>query len=108
MTGVISRYKIPPQGGRGCKAVNQEKKDAVKALKISKGQIEAAIKMIEDGRYCVDISNQIIASQALLKKANLLILRQHLNHCVADALRSENGEEKIDEIIGIINKMGGK
>ncbi|HSN58344.1 MAG TPA: metal-sensing transcriptional repressor [Clostridiaceae bacterium] len=88
--------------------MNQEKKDAVKALKISKGQIEAAIKMIEDGRYCVDISNQIIASQALLKKANLLILRQHLNHCVADALRSENGEEKIDEIIGIINKMGGK
>ncbi len=88
--------------------MNQEKKDAVKALKISKGQIEAVIKMIEDERYCVDISNQIIAAQSLLKKANLLILRQHLNHCVAEAFRNENGEEKIDEIIGVLNKMGGK
>jgi CsoR family transcriptional regulator, copper-sensing transcriptional repressor len=88
--------------------MNQEKKDAVRALKISKGQIEAVIKMIEDERYCVDISNQIIAAQSLLKKANLLILRQHLNHCVADALMNGNGEEKIDEIIGILNKMGGK
>lgn len=88
--------------------MNQEKKDAVKALKISKGQIEAVIKMIEDGRYCVDISNQIIAAQSLLKKANMLILRQHLNHCVADALKNENGEEKLDEIMDVINKMGGK
>lgn len=88
--------------------MNQEKKDAVKALKISKGQIEAVIKMIEDGRYCVDISNQIIAAQSLLKKANMLILRQHLSHCVADALKSENGEEKLDEIMDVINKMGGK
>jgi len=88
--------------------MNQEKKDALKALKISKGQIEAVIKMIEDGRYCVDISNQIIAAQSLLKKANLLILRQHLNHCVADALKSEDGEEKLDEIMEILNKMGGK
>jgi DNA-binding FrmR family transcriptional regulator len=88
--------------------VNQEKKDALKALKISKGQIEAVMKMIEDGRYCVDISNQIIAAQSLLKKANMLILRQHLSHCVADALKEGGGEEKLDEIMDIIIKMGGK
>ena len=37
--------------------------------------------MIEDERYCVDISNQIIAVQSLLKKANMQILRRHLDHC---------------------------
>ncbi len=48
--------------------MNEERKKALISLKTSKGQIEGIIKMIEDGRYCVDISNQIIASQALLKK----------------------------------------
>ena len=79
--------------------MNQEKVKALQALKTSKGQIEGIIKMIEEGRYCVDISNQIIAAQSLLKKANLLILKQHLSHCVKDAVLSDNGEEKIDEII---------
>jgi len=88
--------------------MNQEKIKAMQALKTSKGQIEGIIKMIEDGRYCVDVSNQIIASQSLLKKANLLILKQHLSHCVKDAVLSNNGEEKIDEIIGLLSKIMDK
>jgi len=47
----------------------QRKKEAVKALKISRGQIEAIIKMIEEERYCVDVPNQIITEQSLLKKS---------------------------------------
>ena len=88
--------------------MNQEKVKALQALKTSKGQIEGIIKMIEEGRYCVDISNQIIAAQSLLKKANLLILKQHLSHCVKDAVLSDNGEEKIDEIIGLLSKIMDK
>jgi DNA-binding FrmR family transcriptional regulator len=88
--------------------MNQEKIKALQALKTSKGQIEGIIKMIEDGRYCVDVSNQIIAAQSLLKKANLLILKQHLSHCVKDAVLSDNGEEKIDEIIGLLSKIMDK
>jgi len=88
--------------------MNNDKKKALQALKTSKGQIEGIIKMIEEGRYCVDISNQIIAAQALLKKANLLILRQHLTHCVKDAFSHGNGEEKIDEIMGILSKVMDK
>jgi DNA-binding FrmR family transcriptional regulator len=88
--------------------MNQEKIKALQALKTSKGQIEGIIKMIEEGRYCVDISNQIIAAQSLLKKANLLILKQHLSHCVKDAVLSDNGEEKIDEIIGLLSKIMDK
>jgi DNA-binding FrmR family transcriptional regulator len=85
--------------------MNLERKKALQSLKTSRGQIEGIIKMIEDDRYCMDISNQIIAAQGLLKKANLLILRQHLNHCVKDACMSEKGEEKIEEIISIIEKL---
>jgi DNA-binding FrmR family transcriptional regulator len=85
--------------------VNEEKKKAFRALKTSKGQIEGIMKMIEDGRYCIDISNQIIAAQALLKKANLLILKQHLNHCVKDAFLHNSGEEKVDEIMDLLSKL---
>lgn len=85
--------------------MNEEKKKAVNALKTAKGQIEGIIKMIEDERYCVDVSNQIIAVQGLLKKANLLILRQHINHCVKEAFLHDKGEEKVDEVMDILGKL---
>jgi CsoR family transcriptional regulator, copper-sensing transcriptional repressor len=98
----------PPGVGSGGVMVNEEKAKALQALKTSKGQIEGIIKMIEDGRYCMDISNQIVASQSLLKKANMLILKQHLNHCVKDAFLKNNGEEKINEIIDLLTKLTDK
>lgn len=85
--------------------MNNEKKKALQALKTSRGQIEGIIKMLEDERYCVDISNQIIAAQGLLKKANLLILEQHINHCVKDAIINNDGNEKVEEIMSIIAKL---
>ena len=88
--------------------MNDEKKKALLALKTARGQIEAAIKMIEEGRYCVYVSNQIIATQSLLKKANLLILKQHMYHCVKEAFEHNKGDEKIDEIIDILSKLTEK
>ena len=79
-------------------------KEAINLLKTSKGQIEGIIKMIEDNRYCVDIANQILAVQALLKKANLKILDKHIRTCVTDAINKGQGEQKIEEIINIIDK----
>ena len=84
--------------------MNEEKKKALNLLKTSKGQIEGIIKMLEDERYCVDISKQILAVIALLKKANLSILDQHIKHCVKEAILHGEGDEKIDEIINIIDK----
>ncbi|MGL4850015.1 MAG: metal-sensing transcriptional repressor [Clostridium sp.] len=86
--------------------MNDEKKKALQSLKTCRGQIEAVIKMIEDGRYCVDISNQIIAAQGLLKKSNKLILSQHMHHCVKEALNNEEEKEaKVDEIMNILTKL---
>lgn len=85
--------------------MNQERSLALMSLRTAKGQIEGIIKMMEDERYCVDISNQIIAAQALLKKANILVLKQHIHHCVKDAVKQEKGDEKIEEIIDILEKI---
>ncbi|HHU32502.1 MAG: metal-sensing transcriptional repressor [Zhaonellaceae bacterium] len=88
--------------------MNEQKRQAVQALLTAKGQIEATVKMIEEGRYCIDVSNQIMAAQSLLKRANLLILKQHMNHCVKEAFKQGNGSEKVDEIIGILGRIADK
>jgi len=88
--------------------MNEQKRQAVQALLTAKGQIEATVKMLEEGRYCIDISNQILAAQSLLKRANLLILKQHMNHCVKEAFEQGNGAEKVDEIIGILGRIADK
>lgn len=83
---------------------DKDKKKLINLLKTSKGQIEAIIKMMEEGRYCVDISKQILAVQAQLKKANLQIIDQHIKHCVKQAFLEGHGDEKVDEVIEIIDK----
>lgn len=81
-------------------------KKALQCLKTAKGQIEGIIRMIEDERYCIDISNQVMASQALLKKANKLILQQHMHNCVKSAFENnESKDEKIEEILSVLNKL---
>jgi len=97
-----------PTGEGGGEEMNQEKIKAEKYLKTVRGQIDGIIKMIDEGRYCVDISNQIVSAQSLLKKANMMILKQHLNHCVKDAFLKNQGEEKVDEIVELIEKLMDK
>lgn len=84
-----------------------ESKKALTLLKTAKGQVEAAIHMVEEDRYCIDVSKQILASAALLKKANLVVLRQHIDTCVKDAVNTDKGQEKIEEITTILERYLG-
>lgn len=74
-------------------------------LKTASGQIEGISKMVEEDRYCIDISNQILAVQSILKKANNEILKAHMHMCVKQAFQQGNEDEKIDEIISLVNKL---
>lgn len=85
--------------------MNEEKRKALQSLKTARGQIDGVIKMIEDSRYCMDVSNQIAATAALVKKAQILILKQHIEHCVVAAVEAENREAKLDEIAKILEKI---
>lgn len=78
--------------------------EIMNSLKTARGQIDGILKMIDEGRYCIDISKQIMAVQSLLKKANMKILKNHMHSCVASALQEGKGDEKIDEIIYILEK----
>ncbi len=74
-------------------------------LKTARGQIDGILKMVEDNRYCLDISNQLMATQSILSKVNKEILRAHMEGCVKEAFSSGNEGEKIEEIITLIDKL---
>jgi len=74
-------------------------------LKTAKGQIDGIIKMIEDERYCMDVANQLLAVQSLIKNANQEVLSNHLQQCVKNALVMQDADKKIEEVIKILHKM---
>lgn len=82
-----------------------DKGSVSKLLKTARGQIDGILRMIEEDRYCVDISNQIMATQAVLKKANMEVLTAHCKGCVAEAQTSDEKSEKIDEMIALLSKL---
>jgi len=82
----------------------------LRKLKTARGQIDAAIKMIEEERYCIDISKQLLATISLLKNANSEILKKHLETCVKDATTSKDPEEvdvklqELEEVFDYLKK----
>ena len=74
-------------------------------LKTARGQLDGILKMVEENRYCMDISNQIMATQAILHRVNREILQAHLQHCVRQSLETgENSQQKIDELMALFDK----
>ena len=83
---------------------SHDSQKAIDLLKTARGQIDATLRMVEEDRYCIDVSKQVHATIALLKKANLVVLKQHMNTCVKDAIMTNKGVEKVDEITMILEK----
>jgi len=73
-------------------------------LKIARGHLEKVIKMIEDDNYCIDVLHQSQAVQAGLKETDSLILENHLNCCVANAISKGKKDEAIKEIMEVFKK----
>lgn len=73
-------------------------------LKTARGQLDGIVRMVEEERYCVDISKQILSVQSLLKKANMEILKGHIKTCVKHAVEKGEGDEKIEEIFSLIDR----
>lgn len=82
-----------------------DKSQVTRLLKTARGQIDGILKMIDEDRYCVEISNQVMATQAVLKRANKEVIGAHMKHCVHDAIENQDSEIKINEMIAIIDQL---
>ncbi|HKM17584.1 MAG: metal-sensing transcriptional repressor [Firmicutes bacterium] len=85
--------------------MRSDREKVVQMLKTARGQVDGLIKMVDEDRYCVDISHQILAVQAILRRVNKEILHGHLNHCVKEAFTTEIAQEKIDEVMAIVDQL---
>lgn len=81
------------------------KGDISHKLKIARGQLDGILQMVKEDRYCVDISNQILATQALLRSANQEILQAHIRTCVREALQTDADNPKLEEALKLLEKM---
>ncbi|HIT72862.1 transcriptional regulator [Tyzzerella sp. An114] len=82
-----------------------DKNQIKRLLKTASGQLEGIMKMVDDDRYCIDISNQILATEAVLRRANKEILKAHMKSCVKNAIAEGGGDDKINEVIDILDKI---
>ncbi len=69
------------------------------------GQVRGVSKMLDDGRYCIDVVEQITAARRALEKVALLIIQRHMNSCVKSAMAEGRGEELTEELVGSLNKF---
>jgi DNA-binding FrmR family transcriptional regulator len=79
--------------------IASHKREALLRLKTVRGHIDGVISMVEDEVYCPDLMKQVAALQASLEKVNRVLLRNHLETCVSEAIRTGQGQEKITELM---------
>lgn len=89
-----------PRGSYGYR-----REDLVRRLNRIEGQVRGIARMVEDEQYCVDILTQIAAIRAALDRVALGVLEDHVKGCVAEAAGSPQGEERLDELVEVIERF---
>ena len=86
----------------------ETKSAAAKRLARIEGQVRGVARMVDEGRYCIDVVRQIQAIKAALSSLEGVILEDHIGTCVEDALKGDNvgkRREKVEELVAV---LGGK
>ncbi|HJG38072.1 metal-sensing transcriptional repressor [Enorma phocaeensis] len=85
-----------------------DKAKTLRLLKTARGQIDGIMRMVEEDRYCIDISTQLMATQSMLARINADVLKAHIDHCVRTAVESgteAEKESKLAEVEHVIDKL---
>ena len=85
-----------------------DKAKITQLIKTARGQLDGILKMIEENAYCIDVSNQLMAADAILRRANREVLSAHLSGCVRQVLESgetDQIEQKMEELNSVLEKL---
>ncbi len=83
----------------------QSKAACLKRLNRIEGQVRGLARMVEEGRYCIDVVTQISAVRAALRRVEEEVLRDHVAHCVEHAIASGNSADqrrKVAELMDVL------
>lgn len=73
-------------------------------LRRASGQLSGVLRMYEDGRYCIDVLDQLAAVTAACDAVGVLILEDHIRACVREAIEAGAADEKVDELVASIRR----
>ena len=93
--------------GRKAVAVDPDVKDRnQKRLRRIEGQVRGLQRMVEEDRYCADIMTQISSVHEALRAVGRELMRNHLKHCAATAIRAsdDDAESMYDELVDLMYK----
>ena len=80
--------------------------DELKArLARAEGQVRGVAKMLDEGKYCINVLDQIAAARRALEKVALLVMRRHMNSCVKKAMAEGRGETLTAELVQSLDKF---
>lgn len=86
-------------------AITDESKEKLKArLAKAIGHLNAVYRMVDEKKYCIDVLNQLKAVQAALDKTSEVILRQHLETCVVEAVQRQDSQRVIEELMQVFRQ----
>ncbi len=76
-------------------------------LKRIEGQVRGLQRMVDEDQYCIDILDQVAAVSKALRAMSLILVDEHLKHCVADAVRggSDDAEAKLAEVSAAMGRL---
>jgi CsoR family transcriptional regulator, copper-sensing transcriptional repressor len=86
----------------------EAKAAVLKRLSRIEGQVRGLGRMVEEDRYCIDVLTQISAVTTALESLAFVVLDDHVNHCVSDALASGDAaaaEEKSRELLDAVHRF---
>ena len=77
----------------------EHQRSVLNRLKTARGHLDGVIRMIEADAYCPDVMKQLSAVQGSLERASRVVLRNHLETCVAAAMAAGRTDEILDELM---------
>jgi CsoR family transcriptional regulator, copper-sensing transcriptional repressor len=87
-------------------AVMHDRTHLINRLNRIEGQVRGVSKMIKDDRYCIDVLTQVRAVRAALARVETNLLKEHLNHCIEDAIVSGNAADQRRKAAELIELLG--
>jgi DNA-binding FrmR family transcriptional regulator len=83
----------------------KHKQDVQSRLRRIEGQVRGISAMVEEDRYCIDVLTQVSAAKAALDRVALILLADHTEHCVAEAIQAGKGGAKVKELNGAVERL---
>jgi CsoR family transcriptional regulator, copper-sensing transcriptional repressor len=81
-----------------------DKEALLRRLRRMEGQVRGLHKMVEEDRYCLDVVQQIQALTAAAREVSLLLLEDHLRGCVQQAVKDDDTDAAIKEMVTVLAK----